>query len=427
MDAKRRIFVKAYHAFIAAFILSAAMYGAEIMAGSQSGSMPSIGIDPAAALLAVTAFSALIVGLVLADRSLIVDTRTSRPADQGENPFHVLASVLVFADMLVASSVFTAFIGLGALVNAVQLAIVGSESPAGSAAKMSTSLQNVLLAFVVAGIAFVFVLLAAANSRSQAEVRAVKTFAEETYNTAAQRRIAWQARWMQVHPSKPGREVLSDLELKLVQKALRPSAFAELWRVIVAYSVIFLGFFIFVFDLRGGMQTVNNPLEFLWVYVASHAIAVGFYTLFGVLAYLSFRQALVSLRNNHVPNAIGWSTGVAFSLLPTTWAAFIALGPFLGGLVLALYGVLLAAVWFLNRKSKVALVDLAGVPLVGVNRKVQLAAFYYAVGAQLRNFSLPEEPEQVAVGAMATRQRLFRTVAALLKPLRKSRLSTQRT
>ncbi|MEB0000530.1 hypothetical protein QN367_15715 [Cryobacterium sp. RTS3] len=422
MDAKRRIVTKAWLVVLVAAILSVTMYGAEIISGFQTQTLPTIGIDPAAALVAVSAFSAVIIGVVLADRAGVGDRRSPPSVDPGEESFHGLASALILADTLVLASVFTAFIGLGALFNAFQQVATWSDSL--SSAKSSPSLQNTLLALIVAGIAWVFVLLAAANTKSQSEVRAVAKFEEETYKVAAQRRSSWQSDWMQVNKTGLGHDVLGDAELRRIQAATTPSRNSEFLRVVLSYFILFLAFSYFVFNLGGRVIQVSNPAEFALAYIGAPTGAAVFFTVLGALAYLSLRQALVSSKNRERMSRGLWVGCIFLCLLPSTWAAFIAFGPTLTACAFGLYCLVLSAVWLLALRSKLTPVRVPGLLDRADDRKIaELTGLYYAVSAQLRNFPLPGVPMNLTKrpGDLKLNRRPIRTTFIRLMQDRKSR------
>lgn len=381
LDAKRRIVAKARSSVAAALAVSVVLYGTEIFAGTQSSSFPSLGIDPSSALLAVSVFSVIVVGLVLADKNAIEvhgsegeDSRTL--ANKWKESAHTQASALILADTLTGVSIFTAFIGIGALVRAGQLMVAPMDE--------SNVLQNIEMAVIVGGIAWTFVLLAAANLKSPAEVTARAAYRAEIYSKAVRRRGDWQRKWMR---AGDGLGVFTDVELKSI---LGKTGNAVRLTIVSGMALNFLLFFIFfaVADEHNATGIVLNVLK-----SATAALPIAlFFALVGTIAQFPLRRATVAQRNGQGWSCVGWGVATVACVAPPVVAAGIAVS-WMAVVVFFLYASVLAAAWILYRSPEVTSVSVeAGGDLAVTNKAFGLAALHAAVREQLRTAPLPIEP-----------------------------------
>jgi hypothetical protein len=162
----------------------------------KSSLFPDLGLAPETALSIVSICAVVVVGIVLADRSgqTVAVQRTSEYA-------HHQASAIIFSQILVAASAVMSFVGASALVRGFQRAVW----PDGIVS--TTAWSQLFLASSAAVISWVFVLLAAAATRTPFEIEAAAALTSETNAVQISRRREWLKVWA------PRRTMMSDGEL----------------------------------------------------------------------------------------------------------------------------------------------------------------------------------------------------------------------
>ncbi|WBM80180.1 hypothetical protein KIV56_00905 [Cryobacterium breve] len=380
MDAKHEIVKKAGAVVLVASVLSAACYGLEISLATQTPAV--IGIDPSAALVAVSALAAVIVGLVLAEKPTILRSEgpgnrsIDRPG-QAEMSTRTQGSVLIISETLLVVSIFTAFIGIGALVNAVQATTKPNEA----------SFQALEMASIVAGIAWVFVLLASASTKSPAEVMALATVERERFDVGARHRQSWQSTWISSEGGSSNPRTLNDASLKWIQKETGAPARRLAWVITFVVFALFYASCMFS-AVTGSLPTEVNAL--IRILVTAPLVDAALFAIGSRIVWSAMERALVAARNGQRGSRAKWLSISVGCLLSLSIVPALAFGFWAAAVV---QSAILVSAWSIQLRSPLTILKTEIGQLPSLRNSVAgLAALNSAAKAEIRDFPLPTEP-----------------------------------
>ncbi|TFD88582.1 hypothetical protein E3T61_12185 [Cryobacterium lactosi] len=386
-DSRRAIVNRALRISAFAVAGSILLYGAELFSAVQIPNIPvpALGIEPEEALLAVSVFALVVVGIVLSDkrpvfRSSLVDAEF---AASTASLHKAQAAALILSETLVGVSVLIAFIGASALIRGIQVYFTSKATP----------FDGLILALVVAGIAWVFVLIAAANTRSPAEAMAMATYEEETYDVAANHRGVWQTRWLRHATSSSPMGILTDTNLAQILRSVRAASWKFVGLFLAYTTAVFLAFFVVYLTVSTNPYwSVLSSVPGLFARALGAACIVG---TIGATACFPVQRAFVAGRNARWRRSVALLIGSLACVMASTMFIQLAYGLLSASIVSLLHVLSLIIVWILHNRSERASVTMSQVGRTTVDSGLAgQTSIYLAVREELRDFPMPRRQEQ---------------------------------
>ncbi|WP_146181308.1 hypothetical protein [Homoserinimonas hongtaonis] len=240
---------------------------------------PKLGMPADTALTIVSICAVVIVGVVLTDRS----SRYIVGRSAGERVRHQ-ASAVISTQVLSAISVVLSFVAASAGLHGLQR--VGWSAKGDAAA---SAWSDLLVAVAVAGISWIFVWLATANTRTPFEIEASAAFDQEAASLRVASRVAWLKRWA---PQLP---MASD---EKISKALRGGR----WSTTLGTFWVGVANFIALAVALGMADALESDYDFFRTLGTSVLLAI-----LPTAGYALLRRGVSNRLNGRAARGFGWS------------------------------------------------------------------------------------------------------------------------
>ncbi|MCU1419843.1 MAG: hypothetical protein JWR57_1012 [Mycetocola sp.] len=294
INAKRRIIAKALRVASVSSAAAAALAAFATYEWSRqvelesSRPFPWLGVPGDTALAIVSICAVIVVGIVLTDQSSRYGAALS-----DEDRFRHQASAVISAEVLTVISLVSSFVGASAIVHGLQRTLwLAKDEP-------STAVSDLLIAGAAAAISWIFVLLAAATTRTPFEIEASAALEHEAESLQILKKATWLKQWA------PSQGMVPDEEMQAFIKAGRWSTrLGTLWVGTAHFLALFVACLV--------ATTVSGE----------HASVLGILFLSGFLAivptaaYPALRRGLSNRANGRAVRGFGASLlSFVYSLL----------------------------------------------------------------------------------------------------------------